>query len=149
LPAPFGRYQLLKLLGRGGMGSVYLAHDSQLDRTVALKMPQFSAQDGPRVLERFLREARAAAMLHHANICPIHDVGEIAGVHYLTMTYLEGRSLAEILRGNKKPIPPRQAAALVRKLALALAEAHRHKVIHRDLKPGNVMVNRGEPILMD
>jgi predicted Ser/Thr protein kinase len=150
LPAALGRYQLLKLLGRGGMGLVYLARDMQLDRLVALKVPQFTAQDGPRVLTRFLREARAAATLHHANICPVHDVGEINGVPYLTMAYIEGRSLAEVLRGNKKPFPPRQAAALVRKLALALHEAHRHHVIHRDLKPANVMIGPGgEPIVMD
>jgi predicted Ser/Thr protein kinase len=150
LPAPFGRYELLKLLGQGGMGAVYLARDTQLDRLVALKVPFFTATDGPHVLERFLREARAAATLHHANVCPVYDVGQIDGTHYLTMAYIEGRSLAEVLRGNKKAAAPRQAAALVRKLALALEQAHRKNVIHRDLKPGNIMLAKGgEPIIMD
>src|SRR5690348_14348272 len=85
LPARLGRYELLKQLGHGGMGAVYLARDTQLDRQVAFKVPYFSAADGPHVLERFLREARAAATLHHANICPVYDVGEINGVHFLTM----------------------------------------------------------------
>ncbi len=80
----------------------------------------------------------------------MYDVGDIDGIHYLTMAYIEGRSLAEVLRGNKKPVQPRQAAALVRKLALALEEAHHKKVIHRDLKPANIMLGkRGEPIIMD
>ncbi len=150
LPAPFGRYQLLRLLGRGGMGAVYLAQDSRLDRPVALKVPHFSAEDGPLVLERFRREARAAATLRHANICPLYDVGEIDGTPYLTMAYIEGRSLAEALRDHPDPVPPRQAAALARKLALALEEAHRHKVVHRDLKPANVLLAEGgEPVIMD
>jgi predicted Ser/Thr protein kinase len=150
LPAPFGRYELLKQLGQGGMGAVYLARDTQLDRLVALKVPFFTASDGPHVLERFLREARAAATLHHANVCPVFDVGQIDGIHYLTMAYIEGRSLAEVLRGDKKPATPREAAALVRKLALALDQAHRKNVIHRDLKPGNIMLAKGgEPIIMD
>src|SRR5262249_51623204 len=97
---------------------------------------------GPHVLERFLREARAAATLHHANICPIYDVGEINGIHFLTMAYIDGRSLAEVLRGNKKPISPRQAVTLVRRVALALAEAHRRQIVHRDLKPANIMLTR-------
>jgi predicted Ser/Thr protein kinase len=150
LPAMFGRYRLLKVLGRGGMGAVYLAHDTQLDRPVALKVPFFTASDGPQVMERFLREARAAATLQHANVCPVYDVGQIDGLHYLTMAYIEGRALADVLQTQKKPVALRQAAALVRKLALALAEAHRKKVIHRDLKPANVMLTkRGEPVIMD
>jgi serine/threonine protein kinase len=150
LPASFGRYELLRLLGRGGMGAVYLARDTQLDRSVALKIPFFTADDGPHVLERFLREARAAATLHHANICPIYDVGEINGIHFLTMAYIDGRSLAEVLRGSKKPISPRQAVTLVRRVALALAEAHRRQIVHRDLKPANIMLTRaGTPIITD
>jgi serine/threonine protein kinase/HEAT repeat protein len=149
LPEQFGRYRILKCLGKGGMGSVYLAHDPQLDRQVALKEPHFSSGDGPQVLERFAREARAAATIDHPNICPVYDVGVHDGVHYVTMAYIEGRPLSELVRDGK-PLPPRPAAAVVRKLALALAEAHRHGVIHRDLKPSNVMVNRRkEPVIMD
>jgi predicted Ser/Thr protein kinase len=149
LPEQFGRYRIVKRLGQGGMGSVYLARDSQLDRQVALKVPLFSAADGPEVLERFIREAQAAAAIHHANICPVYDVGRIDGVPYVTMAYIEGRPLSELVQEGK-PLPQRPAAALVQKLALALAEAHRHGVVHRDLKPGNVMVNRRqEPVIMD
>jgi tetratricopeptide (TPR) repeat protein len=149
LPALFGRYRVLKLLGQGAMGSVYLAHDTQLDRQVALKIPLFAAEDRPQQVERFYREARAAAGLRHPNLCPVHDVGEVEGVPYLTMAYIEGKPLACFLRGPK-PLPQRQAGLLVRKLALGLAEAHQRGVIHRDLKPGNVMIDkRGEPIVMD
>jgi serine/threonine protein kinase len=150
LPAPFGRYHLLKLLGQGGMGSVYLAIDSQLERQVALKVPHFGAQGDSAGMERFFREARAAATLHHPNICPVYDVGEINGTHYLTMAFLEGKPLSELISASSKPLPLRQVAALVRKLALALEEAHRHKVIHRDLKPANIMLTkRGEPVILD
>jgi predicted Ser/Thr protein kinase len=149
LPEQFGRYRIIKQIGRGGMGSVYLAHDTQLDRSVALKVPHFKEDDGPEVLERFIREARAAATIEHPNICPVYDVSEINGIHYVTMAYVDGRRLSDLIEGGK-PLPPRQVAALVRKLALALAEAHRHGVIHRDLKPSNVMVNqRREPVIMD
>jgi serine/threonine protein kinase len=149
LPEQFGRYRILKQLGEGGMGSVYLAHDEQLDRPVALKIPNFSFEDGPVGRERFLREARAAAGLLHPNICPVYDAGEINGVCYLTMGYIEGRSLASVLESGKA-LTQRQAAQATRKIALALAEAHRHGIIHRDLKPANIMVNRrGEPVVMD
>jgi WD40 repeat protein/predicted Ser/Thr protein kinase len=149
LPAPFGRYRLLKLLGQGGMGTVYLAHDSQLDRSVALKIPLISEEEGQQHLERFYREARAAAALHHPNICPVHDVGEIDGLPYMTMAYIDGKPLADFAAGPK-PLAPRQCALLVRKLALALAEAHKRGVIHRDLKPSNVMIDkRSEPVVMD
>ncbi len=147
-PASFGRYRVLKLLGKGGMGAVYLAQDTQLDRPVALKMPHFETGDGPQVLERFFREARAAATLQHANICPLHDVGQIDGTPYLTMAYIEGKSLAAF--AASRPLTARQSGLLVRKLALALQEAHKRGVIHRDLKPENVMIDRrGEPIIMD
>jgi serine/threonine protein kinase len=148
LPESFGRYRILKLLGRGGMGAVYLAHDTQLDRRVALKVPHF-ASDDPAILERFYREARMAATLEHPNLCPVYDVGEIAGVHYLTMPYLEGRQLDDILRDGR-PLPEREAATLIRQVAVALAEAHRKGIIHRDLKPANLLINqRGEPVIMD
>jgi hypothetical protein len=150
LPAQFGRYLVQRLLGAGGMGAVYLAHDTQLDRPVALKIPRFGVSEGSSTRERFLREARAAACVHHANICPVHDVGEIAGRPYLTMSFIEGRSLAEALKSQSTPVRPRTIAVLIRKLALALEEAHRHQVVHRDLKPANVMLTkRGEPIIMD
>ncbi len=147
LPAAFGRYRLVKLLGKGGMGVVYLAHDSQLDRPVALKVPFFGADDS-QIRERFFREARSAAILSHPNICAVHDVGQIDGVHYLTMSFVEGQSLSEVLRN--RTLTPRQIAGVGWKIALALEEAHRRRIIHRDLKPANVMINRqGEPVVMD
>ncbi|MBW3539779.1 MAG: serine/threonine protein kinase, partial [Planctomycetes bacterium] len=145
----FGRYEILECLGQGAMGSVYKARDSQLDRLVAIKVPRFAAGEDPTLLERFYREARAAAALSHPNICPVHDVGEIDGTHYISMGYVDGRPLSDFVRPDKPP-QERQAAAAVRKLALALEEAHRHGVVHRDLKPDNVMVDgRGNPVVMD
>jgi serine/threonine protein kinase len=149
LPDQFGRYRIIKRLGRGGMGAVYLAHDSQLDRHVALKVPHFTKDDGPETLERFRREARAAATIEHPNICPVYDVGEVEGVHYLTMAYIPGKPLSAFLNPDR-PLPSRQVAALLRKLALALAEAHRLGIVHRDLKPSNIIINqRKEPVLLD
>ncbi len=151
LPETFGRYRILQPLGQGGMGAVYLARDTQLDRLVALKVPRLGGDDKPAPgdLERFLREARAAAALLHPNLCPIFDVGEVDGTPYLTMAYLEGRLLSGLIEKGK-PRSQRQAAQIVRKLATALQEAHARGVIHRDLKPANVMISaRGEPIVMD
>jgi TPR repeat protein len=149
LPEPFGHYRIVRKLGQGGMGTVYLAHDLQLDRPVALKVPRFSAQDGPAVLDRFYQEVKAAATLDHPNICPVYEAGCVGGVHYMTMAYVEGRPLSAFVRPGK-PWLPRQAVLLVRKLALVAHEAHVKGVIHRDLKPANVMINkRREPVVMD
>lgn len=148
VPRAFGRYRLSACLGRGGMGAVFRAHDSQLDRTVALKIP-FLGDDDAAARERFLREARAAAALHHPNVCPVYDVGEFDGRPYLTMAYIEGPSLAAALEGGRV-FTPRQAALLVRKLALAMYAAHAAGVVHRDLKPANVLLRPdGEPVVTD
>jgi formylglycine-generating enzyme required for sulfatase activity/serine/threonine protein kinase len=150
LPEVFGRYRILRELGAGGMGTVYLARDTKLDREVALKVPSLGG-DGPAAvdLDRFFREARAAASVSHPNVCPIFDVGEIDGTPYLTMAYLEGQPLSHLVKPAGLMSPDR-AALIVRKLALALQEAHSRGVIHRDLKPSNVMVTpRGEPVVMD
>jgi serine/threonine protein kinase/formylglycine-generating enzyme required for sulfatase activity len=145
----FGRYRILKLLGQGAMGTVYLAEDSQLKRQVALKTPHFDKDPTGELLERLYREARAAATLRHPNICPVHDVGEINGTHYISMAYIEGHPLSAFIRASK-PQPERQILIVVRKLAQALQEAHDHKIVHRDLKPANIMVDkRGEPLIMD
>lgn len=147
-PERFGRYRLVKCLGKGGMGTVYLAHDTDLDRDVALKVPHVQTGNSE-LIARFHREARAAAALNHPNICPIYDVGSVGDQPYLTMAYVEGRSLADHIK-QAPECPPDRAAALVRELALALNEAHRHGVIHRDLKPSNIMINeRGAPVVMD
>ena len=149
LPEQFGRYRILKQLGKGGMGTVYLAHDCQLDRDVALKVPDFTAEDNPSILWRFYHEARAAAVLNHPNLCPVHDVGEIDGIPFLTMAYLPGPTLAQYLQ-SRQPLPQKETARIVRKVALALAQAHKQGVIHRDLKPSNIMFDaNAEPVLMD
>jgi formylglycine-generating enzyme required for sulfatase activity/serine/threonine protein kinase len=149
IPAQLGRYRLLKTLGQGGMGSVYLAEDTVLRRRVALKIPLLSKADGAAVRERFHREARAAAAIDHPNLCPVHDFGEVNGVHYLVMPYIEGTPLSHLI-DEDNPWPPTRAAALVRQLALALVVLHQRGLIHRDLKPSNVMLRpNGEPVVMD
>lgn len=150
LPAyPLGRYRIEKLLGRGGMGSVYLARDLDLDRPVALKIPNFSDAAPAESVERFFREARSAATISHPNICPVYDAGDTGGIRYMAMGYIDGRPLSEFIKPGR-PQSERQAAAVIRKLALAIQEAHDHGIVHRDLKPGNIMIDRrSEPILMD
>ncbi len=145
----FGRYRILNELGRGAMGAVYLAHDEQLDREIALKIPQFGQDLNPDLLERFYREARAAAALRHPGICPVYDVGEIDGQHYITMAFIKGRPLRDFTKTTKTQ-GVRQIVRVIRKLAIALEVAHRHKVVHRDLKPANVMIDESkEPVVMD
>lgn len=151
LPESLGRYRILKPLGEGGMGAVFLAKDTQLDRLVALKVPKLeeSGTADSEALRRFFREARSAATLSHPNICPIHDMGEFSGTPYITMAYLEGQPLSALVEPGK-PMAQRRAAEIVRTLAQAMEEAHARGVIHRDLKPSNVMMTaRGEPVIMD
>lgn len=148
LSGRFGRYEIIRSLGKGGMGRVYLALDTQLDRRVALKVPQLEGGDRTTLCERFYREARAAANLHHPNICPVHDVGCIDDIPFLTMTYIEGQTLQEWAAATRPH--PSVVLRLLARVALALEEAHQHQVIHRDLKPSNVMIDRrGEPVVMD
>ena len=149
LKQEFGRYRIVKALGKGAMGMVYLAEDTQLQRQVALKTPHFEQEPTPELLERFYREARAAATLRHPNICPVYDVGQIEGTHYISMAFIDGHPLSAFIR-SAKPQPERQILIVVRKLAQALQEAHDHGIVHRDLKPANIMVDkRNEPIIMD
>ncbi len=149
LPEQFGRYRIIKKLGTGSMGAVYLAEDVQLERQVALKVPHFSAKEDPHAIERFLREARAAATIQHPNLCSVHDAGQIDGIHYIAMAYIKGHLLAEYIRAGK-PLTERKAAQVVRIAAAALQEAHAHGIIHRDLKPTNIIINqRNEPVIMD
>ncbi|MFN0055065.1 MAG: serine/threonine protein kinase [Planctomycetales bacterium] len=148
-PTVFGRYKIVRLLGAGAMGAVYLAEDTQLGRQVALKMPHLGTHKDATRLERFYREARIAATLHHPHICPVYDVGECQGTHFISTAFVQGKPLTHWIRPQKL-LSERVAASLVRKVALALHEAHTHGVIHRDLKPANIMIDqRGEPIVMD
>lgn len=145
----FGRYRILKTLGEGAMGSVYLALDTQLNRKVALKIPKVDAEADTRFIERFLREARSAATLSHPNICPVYDVGEIEGTHFISMAYVQGHPLSDFVNPDK-PQRDRNVAYVVRRIALALHEAHINGLVHRDVKPANIMIDqRNEPIIMD
>lgn len=148
IPRIFGRYRLQECLGKGGMGAVFKAHDTQLDRVVALKVPFLNNNDSD-TLQRFYREARSAATLQHANICPVFDVGEFQGIPYLTMAFIEGQTLDRALEAGQI-LSPMQVGMLVRKVALAMQEAHSRGVIHRDLKPSNVLLRpNNEPVIMD
>jgi serine/threonine protein kinase len=149
LPQPFGRYVLVKKLGQGGMGAVYEAEDTQLGRRVALKVPHFTATADRKVVERFFREARVAAGIDHANICPLYDVGEFNGLPYLTMPLVDGEPLSRRVSPDR-PFSARDAAAVIRTLALAVQVMHQRGVMHRDLKPSNIMEKRdGQLLIMD
>jgi hypothetical protein len=146
-PAP-DRYQIRAVLGRGAMGTVYRAYDTQLQREVALKVPSTDAGKDASVWSRLFSEARAIARIQHRNVCPVFDVGQSHGRYYLAMALVEGESLATQLR--RGPLDCRQAATLAWKLAGALAEVHAAGIIHRDVKPQNVMLDAdGEPLLTD
>src|SRR5215204_1156157 len=136
---PFGRYQLVELLGRGGMGEVWRAHDTATDRIVAIKvLPPGLANDDV-FQQRFRREARAAAQLNEPHVIPIHGYGDIDGRLYVDMRLIEGRDLETILREG--PLAPARAVTLIDQVAQALHAAHRVRLVHRDVKPSNVLVN--------
>jgi serine/threonine protein kinase len=147
VPLPFttlGRYTVLREIGRGGMGAVYLAEDTMLKRQVALKIPQFEPSKAEQMQARFLREAQMAAQLSHPNICQTYDVAVIDGQYVMTMEYIEGKTLAAYAKPNKL-LGSRQVVTLVRKVALAVEAAHQKGMIHRDLKPGNIILCRPDP----
>jgi eukaryotic-like serine/threonine-protein kinase len=142
-----GPYEVLALLDTGGMGEVYRARDTRLDRLVAIKTIKASAHAGPRQLERFRREARAISRINHPHICALFDIGEQDGVAFLVMELLEGETLATQLAHG--PLPLNRALAVAAEIAEALDAAHGHGVIHRDLKPSNVMLTRHGVKLLD
>src|SRR5262249_40436991 len=136
--AKLGPYEIQSPLGAGGMGEVYRARDTRLERTVAIKIlpAQFSSDSARR--QRFEREAKTISSLNHPHICVLHDIGSQYGVDYLVMECVEGETLAKRL--EKGPLPLEQVLKLGSQIADALDEAHRSGVVHRDLKPGNIML---------
>ena len=141
-------YELLGELGQGAMGIVYRARQKGLARSVALKVLRGGTVAGSAAVERFRAEAEAVARLHHPNIVQIYEVGEVAGLSYLSLELVEGTNLAQALGG--RPQPPELAARLIESLARAIHHAHERGVIHRDLKPGNILLTReGTPKVTD
>jgi formylglycine-generating enzyme required for sulfatase activity/serine/threonine protein kinase len=148
LTGALGHFRIVERLGEGGMGTVYLAEHPKLGR-LALKVPLLRGDNNVELLARFYREARLAQIVHHPFICPVYEFGEIEGTHYLTMPFVEGAPLSRLIQPGA-PWEPGRAARLVCRLALALQALHERQVIHRDLKPHNVMVRANDdPMLMD
>ncbi|MGA7422826.1 MAG: serine/threonine-protein kinase, partial [Candidatus Sulfotelmatobacter sp.] len=142
-----GPYEIQSPLGAGGMGEVYRARDTRLDRNVAVKVLASHLSSSPELKQRMEREGRAISSLNHPNICQLYDIGSQNGTDYLVMEFLEGETLAERLRKGAMPL------AEVYKIGIAVAEAlavaHRSGIVHRDLKPGNIMLTAGGAKLMD
>jgi TolB-like protein/Tfp pilus assembly protein PilF len=144
----FGDYELLEEIGRGGQGVVYRAHQKSLNRTVALKLLGLGPWTTETHLKRFRREAEAAASLEHPGMVPIYEVGERHGQCYFSMKFVEGGQLDEVVRGQ--PIPIRRGVELIVKVAGTVHYAHEHGILHRDIKPGNILLDeKGEPHLTD
>jgi serine/threonine protein kinase len=140
LAQAFPQFEILELLGRGGMASVYKARQRSLDRLVALKVIRPDAQDDKRFADRFVREARALAQMNHPHIVTVHDFGQTQGLYYLVMEFVDGVNLRQMLRAAR--LEPKQALELVPVICDALQYAHDHGVVHRDIKPENILVDK-------
>ena len=149
LPSHVGRYRIERLLGEGGFGRVYLAHDEQLQRRVAVKVPHRRLVGRPEDADAYLAEARTAAGLDHPHIVPVFDTGSTADCPcFIVSKYIEGRTLAWRIRNDRPPAT--EAAGLVATVAEALHHAHRKGVVHRDVKPGNILLDAsGQPHVAD
>ncbi len=149
LPTDFGRYQVQKLLGRGQMGAVYLAHDRELERDVALKIARTSASGSPKLLERMKTEAKAAALIDDPRVCQVYEIGEIGGIRFTAQKYVPSEDLRSRLNRLGRKQAPAAAVELMLELAKGLQAAHARGVIHRDLRPENVMIRLdGTPVIM-
>src|SRR5713226_2126823 len=142
-----GPYEIQSPLGAGGMGEVYRARDTRLDRTVAVKILPSHLSEKPEAKERFEREARAISSLSHPNICHLYDIGSQDGISYIVMEYLEGETLSDRLR--KGPLPLEQVLKCGVEICEGLEKAHRSGIVHRDLKPANIMLTKSGAKLMD
>src|ERR1700684_1913153 len=142
-----GPYEIQSPLGAGGMGEVYRARDTRLDRVVAVKVLASHLSSSPELKQRMAREARAISSLNHPSICHLYDIGSQEGTDYLVMEFLEGETLAERLRRGALPFS--ETLAVGSTIAEALAVAHRQGIVHRDLKPGNIMLTKSGAKLMD
>src|SRR5713226_4462369 len=142
-----GPYEILDAIGAGGMGEVYRAKDTRLDRTVAIKILPAHLSSDPVRKQRFEREAKTISSLNHPHICVLHDVGHQDGIDYLVMECVEGETLAKRL--ERGPLPLDQVLKLGSQIAEALDKAHRSSVVHRDLKPGNIMLTPTGAKLLD
>ena len=142
-----GPYEILAPLGAGGMGEVYRATDSRLNRTVAIKILPHHLSDNPEARQRFEREARTISSLNHPNICVLHDIGNHDGTAYLVMEYVQGETVESRLQ--KGPLPLKQAIECATQICDALEKAHRAGIVHRDLKPGNIMLTASGAKLLD
>ena len=135
-----GKFELIEEVGAGAFGTVYRARDRELGRTVAVKVPRAGSLGSSGDSDRFLREARSVAQLRHPSIVPVFEIGQDGGTPYLVSEFVHGVTLADLLTGER--LPPRAAAALVARIADALDYAHGQGVVHRDVKPSNVMLGR-------
>lgn len=135
-----GRYKILELIGGGGMSNVYLAHDMILDRDIAIKILRYDFSNEEELRRRFQREALSTTSLAHPNIVNIFDVGEEGSLHYLVMEYVPGRTLKEYIIENS-PVAPEQAVKIMKQLTSALAHAHQNQIVHRDIKPQNILMD--------
>src|SRR5579863_3026173 len=142
-----GPFEILAPIGAGGMGEVYRGRDTRLHRTVAIKLVRRELARRTDFRERFQREARAISALNHPHICSLYDIGEQDGLDYLVMECVEGESLAEVLK--KGPLPVEHALRYGAEIADALVAAHARGVIHRDLKPGNIMITEAGVKVLD